>query len=85
MPFWEGREYMIMGITTLIIIAGVALYAYYQRSRGQGYAGYVDSGVVKHVDVCHDSPCVPKNNPQEFCPRFCLTTDPDYARPGCRL
>lgn len=36
MAFWEGKEYMIMAVTVLIIIVGVVLYAHYEK-HAQGY------------------------------------------------
>lgn len=76
----EGYEPYIVIIGAVFIgIMGMVLYAWLSHSgKGQGYTPTPLLNEVK-------GECKAKCNPQVFCPNFCVTTDPRFPSPGCRV
>jgi len=75
----EGYEpYIVIIGAILIVVIGMVIYMRLSGSKGQGYTPTPLLNEVK-------GECKAKCNPQVFCSNFCMTTDPRFPSPGCRV
>lgn len=74
----EGYEPYIVIIGAILLTVLISLLYKWISKKAQGYT---PSPLLNEVK----GECKAKCNPQVFCSNFCMTTDPRFPSPGCRV
>lgn len=80
MAFWDGNEYIVMGVTILAIVLGsVAVWWFMSPKEAQTYVDAPRSEEPPTYDY-HDPKCVPKETPCQSSSNLCSITDPTRCK-----